>query len=338
MPVANAKVSLNNRTDLSSQTAPSGNFSIFNVPDGNYTLSAEKTNSDSSFLATTSYVTVTKDVTLDPLILPKGVKMYSLSNPTSKSLTISWNPTNATDFREYKLYRHTTSGLDETTGTLAHVATTISDTQYVDNNLNPLTEYYYRVYVMNEYGHLGGSNIISASTLNINIVTNGSFENSTSSVPNNWTTWGTSGKFSSDNATAEDGIKSLKVQLALSDWGVNSWGIYQQIIPTNFEQGKTYQVSFWCKIDTLEQYESMSCHFASSMNYGSSSLVDLYNFIEGPSIADDWTQYSFTFTAPSTVPANYYLIYDLVRAGTSGYTFHLQMTAWLDNIVIQKLP
>jgi hypothetical protein len=338
--VANATVSLGKQVNLTSQSDSSGRFAITNVPSNTYVLSVQKTNPDGSFLAKSSELMVTDDVYIQSLILPRGVVLLPITSVTATSMAVSWNPTDANDFREYKLYRHTTSGLDETTGLLAHVATAINDTQFVDDNLNPLTRYYYRVYVMNDYGHLGGSNITSAMTVNLNVASNGSFEAVTapSTLPDYWTVWGASGRFSSDATNAQEGSKSLTLQLLLSDWGVNSWGIYQQIVPTKFEQGRTYQVSFWCKTDTLEQYESMSCHFATSMNYGTSSLVHLYDFVEGPQSAGGWSQFSFTFTAPTSVPANYYLIFDVIRAGTTGYVFHFPMTAWLDNVVIQKVP
>jgi len=340
-PVPAANVTLNNRSDLSSQTAPNGKFTIFNVPIGNYALSAEKSNTDGSFLATTSYVTVAGDVTLDPLILPRGVTMYTVENPEATSLKVSWNPTDAADFREYKLYRNTTSGLDENTGTLAHVSTTISDTQFIDSNLNAMTQYFYRVYVMNDYGRLGGSDIASSSTSNVDLATNGSFENVTAPaiIPDGWNAWGTSGKFSSDNSIAYSGSKSLRIQLSLSDWGVNSWGAYQQISPTKFEAVKNYKISFWFKADTLEQYESISCCFSKNNFFdGNQVLASLYNFVEGPRPAGTWQYYSFSLTIPSDVPTNYFVIFELVRAGTMGYNFHLPMTAWVDDVEIKKLP
>ena len=198
-------------------------------------------------------------------------------------------------------------------------------------DLNPLTTYYFRVYVMNDYGHLGGSNIVSSTTFNQNIILNGSFEEMSSSFPDNWNTWGPNGKFVSSSEYAQDGSKSIKVQLALGDWGVNSWGLYQQIDPNDFEQGKTYRISFWCKTDTLEEHESISCRFSKN-NYwnGNDVLSALYGFVEGPLSASDWI--------PLEIPSNYFLIFDLIRAGTSGYTFELPMNSWIDNVSIEKVP
>lgn len=192
---------------------------------------------------------------------------------------------------------------------------------------------------MNDYGRLGGSNIVSSATLNRNVILNGSFEEISSVFPDNWSTWGPSGKFVSNSEYAQEGSKSIKIQLALEDWGLNSWGLYQQIDPNNFEQGRTYRISFWCKTDTLEEYESISCRFTKN-NYwdGNEVIASLHSFVEGPRTASDWQDFSFTLTIPSVIPSNYFLTFDLIRAGTMGYIFELPMNSWIDNVSIEKIP
>jgi len=74
------------------------------------------------------------------------------------------------NFYEYKIYRHYHTGLDENTGTLIHVSTSADDTIFNDigtdleYGLTPATTYYYRVYINNNFGRLGGSNIIGVTT------------------------------------------------------------------------------------------------------------------------------------------------------------------------------
>lgn len=337
-PLPNATVSLDKRDDLTTQSNSDGEFTIANVPKGDYTLNAEKTDTDGSFITRSLEVSVTDDVTIESLLLPKGVKMFEPTKVSATSMHLYWTSTDANDFREYKLYRHTSSGLDENTGTLIHVSTSIYDTLFIDDDINPLTTYYYRVYIMNEYGHLGGSNIVNSTTLNLNIIKNGSFEEVLSTFPDNWNTWGTQGKFLSSSENAQEGSKSIKVNLSLDDWGVNSWGLYQQISPNDFEQGKTYKISFWCMTDTLEEYESISCRFTKNNWDGNEVIANLYGFIEGPKSASDWQYFSFTLTIPSEIPSNYFLTFDLTRAGTTGYTFELPMISWIDNVIIEKIP
>ena len=88
---------------------------------------------DGTFIERATDISVFADVFLDALRLPKAVFCYDPTNVSANSATISWSATDAADFREYKLFRHTTSGQDETTGELVHVATEIQDTVFTDN-------------------------------------------------------------------------------------------------------------------------------------------------------------------------------------------------------------
>lgn len=114
-PLPNATISLDNRVDLTAQSNSNGEFSIKNVPRGDYTITAEKSNPDGSFLEKSSEISVTQDITIESFILPKGVKLLDPTEINATSMQLIWNATNANDFREYKLYKHTSSGLDETT-------------------------------------------------------------------------------------------------------------------------------------------------------------------------------------------------------------------------------
>jgi len=154
-PIENATVSLNDKINFTTQSNSEGDFIINDVPEGEYTLNIEKTQPDGSYIKKSSDISVLNNINFESLLLPKGVKLSNPFDVTSTTMHLSWSPTDANDFREYKLYSHTTSGLDENTGTLVHVATAINDTQFTVTNLNPLTDYFFRVYIMNEFGKLG---------------------------------------------------------------------------------------------------------------------------------------------------------------------------------------
>lgn len=167
-PAAGITVSIDNDVSLTVVTDVSGTFRITEVPAGDHELNLYKSfstleknqvnASDSSFSIRTYNIEVTDDLDLDNLMLPRPVSL--LEPIIDSTVVIKWTPTDAEDFREYKIYRHTSSGLDETTGTLVHVSTSPLDTSFSENTLElePDT-YYYRVFVMNEFGRLGGSNI-----------------------------------------------------------------------------------------------------------------------------------------------------------------------------------
>ncbi len=241
----NAQVSLDKKANYSAVTDSEGKFTIENVPKGNYELTISKNLEDGSFTEINQQIAVTGDLAFSELLLPKGVYLYPLQNVTSSSIEIFWSPTDAIDFREYKIYRHTTPGLDETTGTLVYVATSITDTSFSDTELFESTNYYYRVYVMNDYGRLGGSNIVSTKTLFKNLIKNGDFELfNSANVPTDWLTendiWYVNNqKFQSGNYGLRGERNAYLVELGPP-------ASLRQFIPyTSIVPGKQYTFSFY---------------------------------------------------------------------------------------------
>lgn len=174
-PLARASVSIDNNLNYSTITDDNGSFNISDVPKGMHTILVKSSLDDGSFVQNESEIYVNNDILLNSLALPAPVSIAVPDTIDSESIELTWTKSTASDFREYKVYRHTTTGLDETTGTLCYVTVARNDTSFTDQGLDPLTTYYYRVYVMNEYAKLGGSNVVSATTLNRNYILNGSF-------------------------------------------------------------------------------------------------------------------------------------------------------------------
>jgi hypothetical protein len=155
-------------------TDEQGFFEIPDVPAGRYTLKI--TSSDSTGRYTSSETDIDLkggDLDLEQLLLPLPVRLHEAEELSSRSLTLRWDRSHADDFREYKVYIHHSSALDESTGTLLHIATEPGDTVLrVDAGdfwwggatLTPNTTYYFRVFVMNAYGRHSGSNILEATT------------------------------------------------------------------------------------------------------------------------------------------------------------------------------
>lgn len=163
--LAGATVSLDEALNWTAVSDESGAFEFTGVPEGQHWLYVDFAFEDGSFLSYVNQLVVFEDTVLDALTLPTAVTLEEPSDVGDRSMRLTWESADSSEFREYKLYRHTTSGLDETTGTLAHVSTMIDDTTFLDTDLNGTTEYFYRVYVMNQYGRVGGSNLVSATTL-----------------------------------------------------------------------------------------------------------------------------------------------------------------------------
>lgn len=166
----NSGVFLN--SELKTHTNSQGEFEIHNIDAGDYRLKV--TSSDGSGYSENEIeIEVSHDITLDELLLPVPVSLLDPSDITSKSLKLSWNKCSASDFREYKIYLHFSSALDESTGTLLHISTDRNDTVFEVNagdhwwggsTITPNTTYFFRVFVMNEFGRMSGSNIVEAKT------------------------------------------------------------------------------------------------------------------------------------------------------------------------------
>ena len=165
-PVIGAIASIDEKTNYTTQTDENGYFKINDVTKGDHQLKLYKSFNDTSqnqdaFSERNYDLAVNNDLTLNNLKIPKAVKLYEPVIINADTLQINWSSSDAEDFREYKIFRHNNSGLDENTGTLTHVSTSIDDTVFFDKNVDEPGDYFYRVYVMNEYGRLGGSNIVS---------------------------------------------------------------------------------------------------------------------------------------------------------------------------------
>lgn len=174
-PASGAVVDIDGSGVWTATTDALGRFAIDAVPGGSHTLDASHSNDDGSFSERQASLQVTNDVVVNSLVLPQPL---TLAPPVSSSgtVTLSWMPTDAADFREYKVYRRDSPGIDETAGELIFVSTARADASFVDTGALAGTRYYYRVYVMNDSGRLGGSNIVSADVTVDNLIPDGGFE------------------------------------------------------------------------------------------------------------------------------------------------------------------
>ena len=324
----NAQVSLDKKANYSAVTDSEGKFSIENVPKGNYELTVAKNLEDGSFTEINQQIAVTDNLLLSELLLPIGVHIYPLQNVTSSSVDISWSPTDAIDFREYKIYRHTTPGLDATTGTLIYVATSITDTSFADTDLFEWTTYYYRVYFMNEIGRLGGSNITSSKTLYKNLIKNGDFELfNSSNRPTDWLT--TTDVFFVSNQNFHSGNYGLRGERNSYLVELGPPASLRQFIPyTSIVAGKQYTFSFHYKVDSLSGNSTLQ--LALGRNVQDAYSIFYYN-IDGNTL-EGWQNFSFTFTAPQLTEDLVLSCYVQVNIPYNGEPWLM----WLDNFELKR--
>jgi hypothetical protein len=165
-PVSAAEVSIDQEESLNTTTDAQGAFEINDVPRGQRKLTISKAGSGDpdtssvSFVERSYEISVLEDLFLENLRLPSPVMLYP-AEFAADGIRLSWSHSDADDFREYKLYRHTSSGLDESTGTLIHISTARNDTTFLDETSLAPGDYFYRIFMMNDFGRLGASNIES---------------------------------------------------------------------------------------------------------------------------------------------------------------------------------
>ena len=322
--ISGAQVNLDKKINYMTQTNNDGYFEIDDVSKGEHKIYLSKDFSDSSFVTRTYDVDVNNDIVLESLTLPVPVKLYPITSITSNSAKLIWSRSYENDFREYKIYRHTNSGLDENTGTLVHVTTFIEDTTFIDNSLFPTNKYYYRVYVMNEYGKLGGSNIELALTKELNLIQNGNFELlDNNNFPEKW-----EGSVTIDSLNAYSGKYSVKMFEDTSFSGMTQ-KLRQIIDPAKVEKDSRYKLSFWWKSKELSESEYFGVKFEEQ-----SGDAFVWKWFNGPHPDSIWQEYNYEFTIPSSSnPQNYQLVFMFERYPL----IPTPMTVWVDSVSLKKI-
>lgn len=305
-PLSSATISLDEKINYTTTSESDGSFKIADVPKGEYNLKIEKTFDNGSFLSKSTNLEVNDDVILDQFKLPLGVFLYDATNIIYSQATITWSATEANDFREYKLFRNLTSGLDENTGTLVHVSTSINDTTYIDNSLDPLTEYYYRVYLMNDYGKLGGSNIIKLTTENTSLILNGDFEEiGQDSLPTFWNFRSNEEIFKViSDGQAHSGKNYLLINPMKYVYDL-SWGSLQYCVSyNNLLPSTEYILSFWYYVEDLVGKSTLFVEFNPEQE------IFLWDSITNEQ-EGQWLKYERKFTVPADISEDYYLRFEV---------------------------
>lgn len=248
VPVKGAEVNIDNLEQYSTTTDEKGNFYIKNVSAGEASLNVEKSLENGAYSEQSYELKVNGDLTLSNLKLPNPVSLVSITLDSAINLaTITWLSSTSDDFREYKLYSHTTAGLDENTGTLEFVSTISSDTVFT-KQLSANKEIYFRVFVMDDFGKMGGSNVLHISSSNLNLVGDGGFNEATSIA-----TWSFSGSYAIDAGSSQEGTAALHGKCTLdTSNGLSASAIQLDRInmkkQVQVEAGNTYRLSFWYKV------------------------------------------------------------------------------------------
>jgi hypothetical protein len=325
VPAQNVQVSIDSALNYTVFTNENGEFQILDVSKGKHVIEIFKVSNNlkSSSMITddkegysiSSYdIDVNTDVSLEALKLPRPVKIDTIVQLNSKSIEIIWNSTDAQDFREYKIYKHSTSGLDESTGELVHISTEINDTTFVFENISAYETYFFRIYIMNEYGKLGGSNIAFIETQNLNLFNDGDFE--TELALGYWNLSESSDTYL-DSEIKHDGNYSLHLLRDTTD-GFSSRKITHQRF-SDLVIGEEYTFSFWFRVmGVASECSDVIVDFDDLFQWS-----EEYPFCDIGFKAEEWCYWEITF---ESLKENFslYIYFD---------TFS---DIWIDNLILKR--
>lgn len=323
-PVSGASISLANGSQQYATTSDNaGKFKIDQIATGEYLLTVKSESEAQTFSQIQKNVSILNTSSQTTIELPQGVTLMNPPDVGSSALDLKWTRSAVSDFLEYKLYRHSAPGLDETTGTLIQVATNVKDTTFRDSDLRDNQTYYYRVFVRNSFGFYGGSNVVSVTTTQANQVVNGDFE----SGLNSWELYSPNPCVAlKEDVTAPAGSKVLKADINETSRANTSSELFQVIDHKKLVPGETYTLTFWAKA-SLPGTSAFHVYLQSSANYSHAVSIKLNN-----SANRSWTKYSKDFVAPASNAPYWLFVYAEPNIPWSGQ--HLEVL--LDGLEIKR--
>jgi len=319
-PVNNAKVTIDNTINYTTYTNQNGEFIIENVNEGAHSIEIykESQNDTNSYTMRTYDTSINSNTTLNNLELPTPVILLNPEQLSANSITLNWNPTDASDFREYKVYKHSSSGLDQNTGELIHVSTELNSTSFVYEGSTSMETYYFRVFIMNDFGLLAGSNIVSITTANLNIFPDGGFEQN--DTQNFWTLSGFNSTWNIDSTIKHDGSNSLHISIDPNS--LSSHGKIEHLQFNNLTTGVQYKFSFWYRFDGIN-------------NDCSDIQVDFEDFFQ---FAQEYPLCS----EPGYLPEQWYYYESTFVSDQDNFVFYTNFSnpfsdLWVDDFILKRI-
>jgi hypothetical protein len=349
LPLTFAKVTANSGAEsFSGETNESGSFAINNVPTGEYILTVYKVDKDSNHLMLRENISVIEDLILSSLRIPSPSELHTPVAAAGDSVRLSWNSfSESLQFSEYKLLRKNNPGIDENNGELIYVGTGLNDTTFIDY-LPQEGSYYYRLYVMNHMGRLGGSNITSYKLVwDMNrYFANASFEDGSKdwflynafSTPI-WANFVDTEHFwlaEIDSTTGYQSKKSLKLTFGKGTSIIYGGQYTVSTVPLiNLKPNSNYSILYYVK---YSQCEEDHLKIWLSANYGRDEIMFSNSTININGSTPDWQKIEGTFNTNGISQLNNFNFqinfgrFD----GTKNYEddIYLNDTLWLDHIEI----
>jgi hypothetical protein len=300
---------------------------ISGVSLGDHTLELFKQYDGDIYSQKTVEIQVNQNVNLDVLTLPSPLILELPNTVTENSIQLQWSMADAADFYEYKVYVHDNQGLDELTGELVYVGTSISDVVFEHTDLLSDKEYFYRVFLRDQFGQIGGSNIVSATTLEGVLIRDGGFE-----IPNSNTLhWDIRDSLLNEvtTQTSAEGTSCFYNQLALLDNNFVPATSMETTYLINVEAGRTYNLSAFARVQG--EHTEGTTNVWVYIKQGNTGIVFMdfdfeSNNSNGIGYIEDtgWVQRSKVFQVNSNIPVRIHMATGFQNTWIDGLTLEPQ--------------
>ncbi|MCC7390928.1 fibronectin type III domain-containing protein, partial [Candidatus Sumerlaeota bacterium] len=225
-----------------------------------------------------------------PPNIPSAPSGLSATAASSSQINLSWtdNSSNETGFI---IARSNVSG-----GPYTDIYTTAANaTSYSNTSLNAITPYYYVVRATNASGSSANSSQASATTLQADRISGGSFEGTfVGGVGPGWTSWTASGSaaigFGRATINKQDGAASQYWNRA--DTSAVDGGVYQTI---NVIPGGTYQITGWMKRQST--FTGSFIRVGYDLTGGTNGTAASVTYTDITGTDNTWNQYSQSVVA-----------------------------------------
>ncbi|MCP3170134.1 carboxypeptidase regulatory-like domain-containing protein [Myxococcus qinghaiensis] len=335
VPVQGALVFLSASPSASTETDAEGRF-LLDVPSGRHELTVRHQDADGAL--TERHLVAETDKVAD-LRLPRPTRLAEPVVVGAGMAEVTWNPYSGADFREYKLYRASSAALDESTGTLVHVGMASGTARFVDESVRPGEVYFYRVFVMNDFGRLAGSNIARLSLPVINLVQGGDFEGDVpGAAPSSFIASLDKQRWMVSDARAHSGTRALRGTGSYSVETAFNPGITQRIPGRLLTPGARYRLSFvyqresFTRPDPTSNDGSLGNYIRLEARADPMSLYSSFSYVMD-GVDTTWQLLTRTFTAPASGDA---VVAVSVERG-SGVGTVPDWVLWIDDVKLERV-
>ncbi|MCK8498347.1 carboxypeptidase regulatory-like domain-containing protein [Myxococcus faecalis] len=331
-PVQGALVYLTESPSASTETDADGRFKL-SAPSGRHEITARYQAEDGALNEQRFMAEV--DVTAE-LRLPRPTRLQEPVVVDAGTVRLSWNPYSGADFREYKLYRAKSAALDESTGTLVYVGMVPGETEFVDEDVRPGDVFFYRLFVMNDFGRLAGSNIKRLPMPNVNLVQGGDFEEfAVGSTPTGFTL-GPDQQWVVSDERAYSGTRSVR---GTGNFSNIFDGIKQRIPGKLLVQGARYRLSFRYMREAFGRPDPSLPEDYSNGNFirleskmPDLGWADLYFSSVGEGVDTSWQVMTRTFVVEKSGDATAMVCIERSRSGPGP-----DWVLWVDDMRLERV-